>query len=85
LTPHHGSISSSTRQFLEKVNPEIAVISAGWKNSFYFPHPEVLSRYTEMGCSVLRTDIQGAVRFTTNGKTLTVTPYIVEIKRTGSS
>ncbi|UCH19572.1 MAG: ComEC/Rec2 family competence protein [Deltaproteobacteria bacterium] len=85
LTPHHGSISSSTRQFLEKVNPEIAVISAGWKNSFHFPHPEVLSRYTEMGCSVLRTDIQGAVRFTTNGKTLTVTPYIVEIKRTGSS
>jgi competence protein ComEC len=76
LAPHHGSLSSSTEPFLENVQPEIIVISAGWQNPFNFPHPMVLSRYAALGCRVFRTDVQGAIIFSTDGKTLESTPFI---------
>jgi competence protein ComEC len=76
LAPHHGSLSSSTELFLEKVQPKIIVISAGWQNPFNFPHPMVLARYAGRGCRVFRTDMQGAVMFSTDGKTLECTPFI---------
>ncbi len=81
LAPHHGSISSNTPQFLEMVQPEIAVISSGWKNSFHFPHPLVLSRYAERNYKVFRTDIQGAINFSTDGQFLGVTPFVAEIQK----
>lgn len=76
LAPHHGSISSSTEQFLEKVQPKIVVISAGWKNPFNFPHPSVLARYSGRGCRIFRTDLLGAIKFTTDGNTLEITPFL---------
>ena len=41
---HHGSKTSSTSKFLEKVNPQISLISAGKDNKFNHPHKEVLTR-----------------------------------------
>ena len=75
LVPHHGSRSSSSRLFLANVRPDIAVISVGWKNRFRFPHATVLRAYQKNGCRILRTDQNGAIVFTTDGRTLTVKPF----------
>ncbi len=77
VVPHHGSKSSSTDNFIDKVDPEIAIIPVGWKNRYKFPHPGVLERYKSRRCRILRTDENGAVMMSTDGKTLTVTPTIV--------
>ena len=76
LVPHHGSNTSSSEVFIEHVDPQICVISCGWKNRYKFPHPEVLQRYTRHGCRVLRTDIHGAVTLITDGRDLDVRPYL---------
>ncbi len=62
LVPHHGSRSSSTPAFVAAVSPAIALVSAGWRNRFRQPSPEVLARYREAGAVVLRTDFDGALR-----------------------
>lgn len=59
--PHHGSRTSSTLPFLAAVEPRVAVISAGFANRFHFPSSEVLRRYQQIGSTVLRTDLDGAV------------------------
>jgi len=76
LVPHHGSRSSSTPKFLECVDPDVAVVSSGWKNRFGFPHPKVLKRYKTLGCKVFQTSQQGAITITTDGKSLTVEPFL---------
>jgi len=76
LVPHHGSKRSSTPEFLEYVDPSIAVISAGWKNIFGFPHPKVLKRYEARGCEVFRADQQGAITITTDGTDISGKPFL---------
>ena len=65
LSPHHGSQSSSTKEFLRKVRPRICVISSGEGNFFGFPHEQTLRRLRDIGCRVIRIDRAGAVKFTT--------------------
>ncbi|MBU2622652.1 MAG: ComEC/Rec2 family competence protein, partial [Proteobacteria bacterium] len=77
IVPHHGSKSSSTDMFIDKVGPEIVIIPVGWKNRYKFPAPEVLERYKARSCRTLRTDENGAVMMTTDGKALVVTPTVV--------
>jgi competence protein ComEC len=72
LVPHHGSKSSSTREFIDRVEPEIGIISLGYRNRYKFPHPDVLKRYKEKKCRIFRTDENGAVMISTDGKSLTV-------------
>ncbi|HTB59564.1 MAG TPA: ComEC/Rec2 family competence protein [Polyangia bacterium] len=62
--PHHGSRTSSSDELLEAVEPELAVMSLGWRNQFHFPAPEVLARYAAHGARTLRTDRDGAVTVT---------------------
>ena len=66
--PHHGSRSSSSQPFLELVDPEVAIISVGRRNPFHHPSSVVLKRYQEMGIKTYRTDRQGAVIFTSDGR-----------------
>jgi len=79
LAPHHGSKTSSSEMFIEKVNPEVIIISSGWKSRFGFPHPSVLQRYKEKGCRILGTARNGAVSMSTDGQTLTIKPTITGI------
>ena len=60
---HHGSKSSSSEKFLEKVNPSEAVISVGEKNSYGHPHSEVLERLERNSVKVWRTDKNGTVKY----------------------
>ena len=80
LAPHHGSKTSSTEMFLEKVKPEVVVISSRYKSRFGFPHPSVLERYQDMGCRVFETARNGAVLMRTDGRTLMIRPYITDKK-----
>ena len=72
--PHHGSRSSSSREFIEQVNPSVAVISVGADNRFGHPHAEtleVLERYAPEA-RVMTTSDHGAIRFVTDGTKLSV-------------
>lgn len=68
--PHHGSVSSSGRAFLDAVAPGLAVVSAGYRNRFGFPREEIVQRYREMGIVLYRTDMDGAVRCRTDGRSV---------------
>ena len=61
LVPHHGSKSASSAAFIARLQPPLAVVSAGWHNRFGHPRPEVLARYAAAGVPVLNTAIAGAI------------------------
>ena len=63
LAPHHGSITSSTPQFVAAVSPEVTVFSAGYRNRFRHPRAEVVARYRQIDSRILRSDRQGALEF----------------------
>jgi competence protein ComEC len=68
--PHHGSKTSSTAAFLDLLRPAFAVMSAGFENSYGHPHPDVLERYEERRACVLRTDLDGLVTVSSDGRRL---------------
>jgi competence protein ComEC len=70
--PHHGSYRSSSTSLIEKVKPQIAVVSCGAGNVFGLPHPDVIRRYETAKTQVYRTDRNGAVTITTDGQKLAV-------------
>jgi competence protein ComEC len=61
VTPHHGSRSSSTAEFIEAVQPKIVLHSAGWRHHFGHPHPAVVARYAAAGAAQFHTGRQGAL------------------------
>ena len=67
---HHGSKTSTSPDFLEAVSPSIAVISAGFENSFGHPHPTVVARLAERHLAILRTDQDGLVTVRSDGHKL---------------
>ncbi|OGG40093.1 hypothetical protein A3A21_01630 [Candidatus Jorgensenbacteria bacterium RIFCSPLOWO2_01_FULL_45_25b] len=69
--PHHGSRFSSTKEFLKAVSPKIAIIEVG-KNTYGHPTPQTLKRLEEIGAKIYRTDRDGTIQITTNGKILTI-------------
>ncbi len=80
FSPHHGSKSSSSTEFLDRVNPESVIICVGWKNRFRFPHPSVLKRYQDRGCRIFRTDLNGAVSISSDGKNLVFKTAVISGK-----
>lgn len=70
--PHHGSKTSSTIQFLNLVSPEISLISAGIKNSFNHPSPEIIERMGNYNSKVYRTDSSGAILFYSDGSNIEI-------------
>jgi competence protein ComEC len=68
---HHGSNTSSSLTFLNRCTPLVSVISVGEGNLYGHPHADVIRRLTPFG-PIFRTDLNGAVVFITDGKTISV-------------
>ena len=65
---HHGSKTSSSKEFLEAVKPKIALIGVGENNKFGHPTPEVLQRLNDINCKIYRTDKMGEIKIYVNKK-----------------
>ncbi len=65
--PHHGSITSSTPDFIHTVAPNFAIISVGAHNKFGHPSLIVLKRYQKYGSTPLLTMQEGALIFESDG------------------
>jgi competence protein ComEC len=62
VSPHHGSGSSSTPEFLALLRPHWVLIPVGYRNRYGHPHPEALARYRALpGVTLARTDRDGAL------------------------
>ncbi len=70
---HHGSSTSTSYPFLRDVMPQYAVISCEKGNSYGHPHEETMSRLNDAGVEIYRTDEQGHIVMTSDGKNITVT------------
>ncbi|TVR40049.1 MAG: MBL fold metallo-hydrolase [Bacteroidia bacterium] len=64
---HHGSITSTTLDFLEQVKPEVAVIMVGEGNRYAHPNEETLHNLEAAGAEIYRTDTHGSIVIKTNG------------------
>lgn len=64
---HHGSRTSTSPEFLKEVAPEIAIYSAGLKNDYGHPHPEVVGRIMNAGIELYGTDVHGSITVQTDG------------------
>lgn len=69
---HHGSDTSSSKEFLEVVRPSIAVISVGAGNSYGHPDAVTLTTLQELQADIWRTDEKGTVIVICNGENITV-------------
>jgi len=61
MVPHHGSKTSSSAGFIQAVNPEISLISVGYRNRYRLPSTRVLARYAAAGRAFLQTSSSGAI------------------------
>lgn len=68
---HHGSRGSTGSGFLEHLRPAVAVISVG-RNEYGHPAPATMARLDSAGVVVRRTDRDGTVSVTTDGRTMAV-------------
>jgi competence protein ComEC len=67
---HHGSKSSSSDEFLDLVNPQIGIISAGVMNRFKHPSERVVSRLVDKNIDIRRTDHEGAMILVSDGESI---------------
>ncbi|MDQ0351083.1 competence protein ComEC [Alkalibacillus filiformis] len=73
---HHGSDTSSNKEFLNAVGAEVAIISAGRNNRYNHPTPLVYERLLTEGYEVYRTDEHGAIKVKIEGGQGTIKPFI---------
>lgn len=81
LVPHHGSRTSSSAAFVSQVNPDIALVAAGFRNRFGHPKEDVLDRYRALGTRIYRTDLDGALLIEMNGEGVKIERYRARYRR----
>lgn len=69
---HHGSKNSTSKEFIERVLPKIAVISVGKENSYGHPHQEVLEILKNYGIKIMRTDQNRDIKIISDGKEIKI-------------
>lgn len=77
---HHGSSSSSSDEFLKAASPKFGLISAGLMNRYGHPSPSVLIKLKQLKIVPLRTDLNGAVLFESDGSQISVKAWRHEEK-----
>ena len=63
---HHGSDTSTCRELIESIQPDLAIISVGY-NNYGHPSPRVIERLEGYGIRVLRTDLEGNITVKAGG------------------
>jgi competence protein ComEC len=69
---HHGSDTSSSKEFLEKVKPKFAVIQVGANNDFGHPSTRIIKRLERINAQILRTDLEGTVKLVSDGEEIEI-------------
>ena len=78
IVPHHGSKTSSSKNFVDKVKPKLSVLSYG-RNNYGIPDEEVLKRYEDAKSIVLSTFEHGEINFVLNEGNLYYNTYTGEV------
>jgi competence protein ComEC len=68
---HHGSANATTPELVDSARPAFAIISVRSGNSFGLPRKETLSKLSQAGTRVYRTDLDGMVTFYLDGRSVT--------------
>ena len=69
---HHGSSGATSTEFLQAVDPQMAIIQVGADNPFGHPAPETVERLTSAGVHVRRTDREGTIEIVSDGQRLSL-------------
>jgi competence protein ComEC len=77
IVPHHGSRSSSSNEFLNVINGQVAIVSAGFLNHYGHPHAQILAKYDDRNMMVYTTAYDGAIQvaFPPRQEALVVSTY----------
>ena len=76
---HHGSATSTCREFREQVQPSLAVISCAMKNRYGHPSPDTVERLKKTGCEIRYTMRSGAITIRKRGREILVTEYLERV------
>ena len=68
-SPHHGSKTSSNKEYLKMISPECVFISVGKDNDYKHPHEVTLNKYNKINAQVYRTDVDGTITLASDGHT----------------
>lgn len=68
--PHHGSSTSSCKEFLSAVSPDYGIISCGYQNEYGHPHTETVKNLNNLGVTTYRTDRLGTIVAVTDGNNI---------------
>ena len=72
---HHGSAAATSEQFLQKVRPQVSVVSCGKENPYGHPSEETIKRLKAAGCTIFSTPESGAISILTDGDNFSVDKY----------
>jgi competence protein ComEC len=73
--PHHGSRTSTSAAFVQRVQPQVGIISVGAGNPYGHPHPRVLDTLRKHQVNIFRTDRHGAVILISDGTSYRILPF----------
>ena len=69
---HHGSRTSSTDEYIKAVSPMYGIICCGEDNNYGHPHKETIDTISRYGIDTYRTDKQGEIEVTSDGKNISI-------------
>lgn len=72
IAPHHGSRTSSTSAFVDRLQPSIVIFSTGFYNRFHFPDQRVVQRYQAVGAHIYNTADSGAIMIETTQEKINI-------------
>lgn len=75
LVPHHGSRTSSSQEFIHKVNPKVALNSSGYANQFNHPHPLIKQLYSDKGIQFFDTQTKGMIEVSFDNTGVNIEQY----------
>ncbi|MFL2499489.1 MAG: ComEC/Rec2 family competence protein [Porticoccaceae bacterium] len=68
VAPHHGSKTSSSQDFVDRLKPMHVIFSAGFRHHFGHPHRDIVNRYIESGAKLWNTALDGGISFEWDAK-----------------